>query len=85
MKVRLSSDRIAVVASDLKWIPVDDSSPFGSKCFLINRAAGQPTVGVLQRGHFFDCWFPLPTFKKDDYVREKSNAGGADDPPVDGT
>ena len=86
-KTRLSSDQVAIVAKDLTWIPIDQAAPFGAKCLLISKAAGMPQVGTLQhRDQFFDHWFPLPTFKKEaNHVRQTSNAGGTDDPPVDST
>lgn len=86
--IRTSSDQIAAVATTLHWIPIDSSpsTPFGSKCLLICKAAGQAQVGVLQRSDkFHDHWYPLPTFTKEaNHVRKTSDAGGTDHPPVDG-
>lgn len=85
--IRPSSDQRAAVASTLHWIPItpDPSTPFGAKCLLIRKDAGQAHIGTLQRsGKFYDHWYPLPTFKKEaNHVRETSDAGGADDPPMD--
>lgn len=85
MKHRLSSDRVATVAPDLNWIPITKNAPFGTKCLLIRKEAGQPSVGTLQHSdQFFDHWFPLPTFLKEaNHVRQTSDAGGTDDPPMD--
>lgn len=85
--IRPSSDQRAAVATTLHWIPITDclSTPFGSKCLLIRKAAGQAHIGTLRHGErFYDHWYPLPTFMKEaNHVRETSNAGGTDHPPVD--
>jgi hypothetical protein len=84
--IKLSGDRVAVITPDARWIRIDESSPFGRKCFLIRKEAGVATVGQLPRpGGFFDHWYPLPTFEKETDVAEQSNAGGLDHPPVDRT
>jgi hypothetical protein len=82
--IKLSGDRVAVIAPDMNWIRITALSPVGRKCFLIRREAGVATVGQLPPpGGFFDHWYPLPTFEKETDVAKQSNAGGLDHPPVD--
>lgn len=83
--VRRDKDRVAAISDDCHWIPIGPNAPYGAKCLLINKKAGVAMVSRLAYAEkYFDHWFPLPTFKKEaNYVRDPSNVGGTDDPPMD--
>jgi hypothetical protein len=67
MTHKIDSTGTAAVATDYYWIPIDKDTPSGATMWLINKASG---VGQKGRHNpadkFFDHWFPLPIFTKDD-------------------
>ena len=63
MTHKLNSDRTAVIAPDVKWIPIDENTPIGCRMQLIERAQGVAYTRVHHRGDGFTHWFPLPTFE----------------------
>ena len=67
MTHKIDSTGAAAVATDYYWIPIDKDTPSGATMWLINKASG---VGQKGRHNpadkFFDHWFPLPIFTKDD-------------------
>ena len=63
MTHKLNSDRTAVIAPDVKWIPIDENTPIGMRMQLIERAQGVAYTRVHHRGDGFTHWFPLPTFE----------------------
>jgi hypothetical protein len=63
MTHKLNSDRTAVIAPDVKWIPIDKNTPIGCRMQLIERAQGVAYTRVHHKGDGFTHWFPLPTFE----------------------
>jgi hypothetical protein len=67
MTHKIDSTGKAAVATDHYWIPIDANTPSGVTMWLINKASG---VGQKGRHNpadkFFDHWFPLPIFTKDE-------------------
>jgi hypothetical protein len=63
MTHKLNSDRTAVIAPDVKWIPIDENTPIGMRMQLIERAQGVAYTRVHHKGDGFTHWFPLPTFE----------------------
>lgn len=63
IKDRITDKGNVLVSDDQKYIQIDNTSPFGSKCILINKSAGVAYIGVLQkRDKFPTHYYPLPTF-----------------------
>jgi hypothetical protein len=63
MTIKLSTDRKAVVDTDLHWIPVaKEQPPRGAKVQLIDRKLGSATSGTWYPGNSWTHWFPIPTF-----------------------
>lgn len=65
MTVRLTSDKVALVDTRLKYLPIDPKDPPKGKVILINRYYRQPVVGEYQAVHKWTHYFPLPTFSED--------------------
>lgn len=64
MTVRPSSDRKAVVDTAAKWKPIDEATPRGRLCLVINRQAGSAKVGqVSTQEDYWTHWYPLPVFE----------------------
>ena len=62
MKEKLTSDRAALVAPDLKYKPIDPASPPQGKCIFINRLQGVAVIGEYRKDFGWDMYHPLPTF-----------------------
>ena len=63
MTYKLNKDQSAIVAPDVKWIPIDANTPTGARMLLIERRQNICYVRTHQRGDGFDYWHPLPTFE----------------------
>jgi len=63
MTYKLNKDQSAIVAPDVKWMPIDDNTPIGARMLLIERRQNICYVRTHQRGDGFTHYFPLPTFK----------------------
>lgn len=67
MSIKLSSDRMAVISTVMKWIPIADMEPpRGAKVLLIEERYGVACFGQWYPGNAWTHWFPLPTFDRDD-------------------
>ena len=62
---KLNSDKTAVVAPDVKWLPIDEHTPIGAKMQVIDKAQNIAYIRVHYKGDGFTHWFPVPTFDKD--------------------
>ena len=63
MTIKLTTDKQALVNTNLKWIPITmQEPPRGAKLLLINRAHGTAVLGPYVPGQGWTHWFPLPTF-----------------------
>ena len=61
--IKLTTDRAAVVHTDLKWIPIKDRQPpRGARCLVIDRKMGVARIDLWNPGSGASHWFPLPTF-----------------------
>jgi hypothetical protein len=65
MTHKLTHDNAAVVAPAIKWLPIDEHTPIGSKMLLIEKAQGVAYLRAHFKGDGFDYFHPLPTFPKD--------------------
>lgn len=70
MTFKLDSTRSAVVAPEVKWIPIDEHTPIGVRMQLCEKAQGVAYIRTHLKGDGFTHWFPLPTF--DDHVLPQS-------------
>ena len=62
-----SSDGLALVTDEYFWRRINESSPFGMKCLLINEQAGSWFPGILSRNDKFSTHYaPAPKFHPDD-------------------
>jgi len=59
---RLTTDRSAVVAPGIKWIPIAKDTPIGGKMLLINRQKGIAVISTRRVQDSWTHWHPLPTF-----------------------
>ena len=67
MTIKNTNDRQATVDTKVRWIPIDENAPLGTKVQLINRKDGVALYGHIRSGdRSFTHWAPLPTFGEDD-------------------
>jgi len=59
---RLTTDRAAVVAPSIKWLPIEKDTPIGGKMLLINRQQGIAVISSRRAQDRWTHWHPLPTF-----------------------
>lgn len=65
LEYKISGDGSSAISNNIKWIPIDGTTPRGKKVQLINQSAGVATCGMLNKvDHFWTHWCPLPTFTK---------------------
>lgn len=68
---KTTSDGVALVDPQVKYIPIDPKDPPKGKVLLINRYFRQPVVGTYNSSHGFTHYYPLPTFADAD-IQEAS-------------
>ena len=63
--VRLSSDKAAMVAPSVFWVPItpQDKPVLGAKTLLIRRESGVAQVARFTNDGWYDHYFGLPKFK----------------------
>lgn len=72
MTIRTTNTGAAVVNTQTRWIPIDETTPRGTKLQLINKEARVAVYGLLGTHEgFFTHWHPLPVF---DDVEEQEAA-----------
>jgi hypothetical protein len=62
MTHKLTHDNAAVVAPAIKWMPIDEHTPIGSKMLLIEKAQGIAYLRVHHKGDGFTHWHALPVW-----------------------
>jgi hypothetical protein len=62
IEYRPTANNKAMVAPDLKWLPIDKDTPLGIKMMLIDKGQGVAYMRVHLRNDGFTHWHPLPTF-----------------------
>ena len=60
---RLTHDRVAAVAENIYWLPIE-TAPLGRKVLLLG-SGGVAMLGIYDRDPFFVGWFPLPKVRHD--------------------
>ncbi len=64
MTITLDSTRSAVVIDSIKWIPIDEHTPIGAKCLVIDKQQGISYLREYRHGYGWTHWHPLPRFEK---------------------
>jgi hypothetical protein len=59
---KITTDRAAVVTPAIKWLPIDQDTPIGSKMLLIDKAQGVAYLRVHLKGDGFTHWYGLPVW-----------------------
>jgi len=65
MTHKLNAEGTALVSTEVFWIPIDENTPTGAKCLVIEKAQG---IGYLREywpGHGWDHYYPMPRFRKE--------------------
>lgn len=60
----LTHNNAAVVSQTINWIPVDETTPCGAKCLVIDQSQGIAYLRNYWPGHGWTHWSPLPRFKE---------------------
>ena len=66
MTHKLTHDKAAVVAPNVKWLKIDEHTPVGARMQLIEKAQGVAYTRIRHKGDGFTHWFPIPTFDEEE-------------------
>ena len=64
MTHKLNADHTALVSTQIEWIPIEESTPVGAKCLVIDDGQGIAYLREYWPGHGWTHWHPLPRFAK---------------------
>lgn len=59
---KITHNNTAVVSTVISWIPIDDITPQGVKCLVIDKTQGIAYLREYWPGHGWTHWSPLPRF-----------------------
>jgi hypothetical protein len=62
MTHKLTHDNAAVVSTAIHWLPVDENTPHGVKCLVIERSQGIAYLREYWPSDTWTHWSPLPRF-----------------------